>query len=331
MKPKATVILPTFGDAAFCAYCLRTIQNQTVAELEIAILCDGSPGYMIEMLEGFQKNDPRIKIYNYPKSEYRASERRDTVIKNAKAPSIFYCCHGDLWLKFHVEALLEKLKTAPLVHSVQTEINLPGLRKNGNNMIYNLLDQSLSDPEERSKLIHGLNGQPYNFFGITVAAHTKEAYLSLPEGWIANPGIWTDLYLWRQFITKYGGQCISMPIVTTLKFPTHQRKGQMSAEERKEELEEFFHQIDSPLFQAQLCAWIRKYIDARNEACKQENEKLIFQNDLLKQEVRIHQRNSESKDRDIAALQEAIERIYNSGSWKFGHRIVSSFRKFFPK
>jgi len=102
----------------------------------------------------------------------------------------------------------------------------------------------------------------------------------------------------------------------------------MSAEERKAELEEFYPRIESLLFYAQLSSWIRKYI---GDSRKLENEKLIFQNDYLKQEVRIHKSICESKDQDIAALQENIGRIFGSVSWRFGHGIVSFFRRIFPK
>ena len=57
---RATVIVPTYGDAPYIRWALASAQAQTVREIEICVLCDGSPPQMVEMLQGIAANDYRI-------------------------------------------------------------------------------------------------------------------------------------------------------------------------------------------------------------------------------------------------------------------------------
>ena len=66
MVARATVIIPTFGQAKFSAWPIKSVQAQTVKEIEICIICDGSAENMVEFFNALAKEDPRIKVFSFP-------------------------------------------------------------------------------------------------------------------------------------------------------------------------------------------------------------------------------------------------------------------------
>ena len=49
--------------------------------------------------------------------------------------------------------------------------------------------------------------EPYNFFGLSFAGYRMAACRQLPEGWVpAPPYIWTDLFMWRKFLSLDGAK-----------------------------------------------------------------------------------------------------------------------------
>jgi glycosyltransferase involved in cell wall biosynthesis len=62
MPARATVIIPTFGDASFLRWAIASAQLQTVRELEIRVVCDGSPLHMREQIQAMAAEDPRIAV-----------------------------------------------------------------------------------------------------------------------------------------------------------------------------------------------------------------------------------------------------------------------------
>jgi|SRR5271157_1749191 len=105
---RATVIIPTFGNAKFARWAVKSVQRQTVTDIEICIICDGSPENMVSFLNNMRKEDPRIKVFVFPKSPRTGEPYRDIVIKQTTGKIICYCSHDDLWLPDHVRTM-EKL------------------------------------------------------------------------------------------------------------------------------------------------------------------------------------------------------------------------------
>ena len=64
---RATVIIPTFGNAKFARWAVKSVQRQTVTDIEICIICDGSPENMVSFFNNMRKEDPRIKVFVFPK------------------------------------------------------------------------------------------------------------------------------------------------------------------------------------------------------------------------------------------------------------------------
>ena len=60
--PKVSIIVPVYNMEKYLDKCIDSITNQTLKEIEIICVNDGSKDGSLDILKEHQKNDPRIKI-----------------------------------------------------------------------------------------------------------------------------------------------------------------------------------------------------------------------------------------------------------------------------
>jgi len=240
--PVASVIIPTFGEARFSRWAIGSVRGQTVKNIEIFIICDGSPPGMVEFFEDIAKKDHRINVLSFEKSERTGEPYRDIVIrKEARGKNIFYCSHDDIWLPHHVEELERLLRRKVFVHSIHASVSAKERPDHEEAILENVLYADIGQPSFRERMLNASAKE--NFFGLTYAAHTKRAYLELEEGWATTPpGIWTDLHMWRKFLRKFPSDCATYKKITALNFPVYARKGWLE-QEREAELEYYCQKI----------------------------------------------------------------------------------------
>ena len=65
---KISIIIPVYNVEKYLERCLNSIVNQTLYDLEIICINDGSPDNSLEILERYSKQDKRIKIINQENS-----------------------------------------------------------------------------------------------------------------------------------------------------------------------------------------------------------------------------------------------------------------------
>src|SRR3990167_7925587 len=189
MAARATVIIPTFGYATFARWAIRSVQQQTVKDLEICVICDGSPQETIDMFQNMAMEDQRIRVFVFPKAPRTGEPYRDLVIRQTTGKIICYCCHDDLWLPHHVSAMEKALKNCYFTHSIHAYVNVPEAAGNGKTLLGGVYWINLDQ-----EIIKKMLGEE-NFFGLTFAAHTRPSYFLLKEGWVTTPiPVWTDLY-----------------------------------------------------------------------------------------------------------------------------------------
>lgn len=236
MGARATVIIPTYGEAPFALWAVQSVREQTLRDMEICIICDGSPPESVTFFREMARQDSRIRVFAYPKSPRTGEPYRDEVIRQTTGKIICYCAHDDLWLPWHAEAMEESLKTRGFTHSIHTQANT------GNGFDQHLFD--FCDDAAVEQLLFAAN-----YFGLSFAAHTRAYYLSLPEGWVTtpDPDIPTDQYMWRKFVRHDRSACGTVRKVTVLAFPKPNR-AHWSAERRAEELREYYAKMQSPVF-----------------------------------------------------------------------------------
>ena len=244
---RATVIFPTYGFAPFAQWALRSVCNQSVKKIEIFIICDGSPPEMIALFNELANEDKRIRVYEFPKSDRTGEIYRDLLIKKvAKGRNIFYCSHDDLWLPDHIKEIEKSLARSNFAHSIHAMVNEFAEEFIEENIFRSLNIIDLSDIKFRNRMLDDTVLE--NFFGLTFAAHPRKSYNGLPVGWTTTPtGIWTDLYMWRKFLRKYGNSCVTCKIITALSFPASLRR-EWSEQDRSDELEFFHTKIQDPDF-----------------------------------------------------------------------------------
>ena len=229
---RATVIIPTFGEARFARWAVESVRRQTVENMEICVSCDGSPPAMVSLFKDMAAEDSRIRVFSFPKSERAGEPYRDLIVrKETRGRNIYYCAHDDLWFPDHVEVLEELLRHKCFGHSLHACVGPEAVESRGTAFPTGFMYADLEEPRFRETMLN--DAARKNLFGLTFGAHTRKAYRRLKEGWTTTPdGIWTDLYMWRKFLEKFPEACGTCKKVTALCFPLYAERS-WSEQERK--------------------------------------------------------------------------------------------------
>ena len=261
MSAAATVIIPTYGQAPFLRQALASAQRQSVADLEICVICDGSPPEMAADIEEFAKGDERVRVFTFPKSPRTGEPHRHEVLGRTSAPAVCYLCHDDLWFPHHVATMIRSLERFDFVHTLHAETGLGTKRFVPLSFQY----ADLQSEEYRRAMVDPQH--PRNYFGLSCGAHTRKAYERLPEGWATTPeGVWTDLHMWRKFIKAPWCRCGSYLTVTSLHFPKMSWEHQLGPEEYARELQCYLPRLEEPGFLLDLNDAAMKNLLALNSA-----------------------------------------------------------------
>lgn len=105
-NPKVSVIVPVYNVERYLENCLNTLVNQTLKDIEIICINDGSKDNSFDILKEFASKDERIKIIN-KKNEGLSAARNDG-LKAAKGEYIGYVDSDD-WVS---QDFYEKLYVA---------------------------------------------------------------------------------------------------------------------------------------------------------------------------------------------------------------------------
>ena len=96
MKPKISVIIPVFNDEEYIGRCLKSLINQSLKEIEIICINDGSNDNSLEIIEGYKNKDDRIQIIS--QNNQGAGISRNNGMKFAKGEYISFV-DADDWLE----------------------------------------------------------------------------------------------------------------------------------------------------------------------------------------------------------------------------------------
>ncbi|MHB1314842.1 MAG: glycosyltransferase family A protein [Christensenellales bacterium] len=248
MAARATVIIPTYGEARFARWAIQSVAKQTVKDIEICIICDGSPAEMVSFFEELAKDDPRIRVFPYPKSPRTGEPYRDEVIRQTTGEIICYCCHDDLWFPGHIETVEAALKECDFTHTIHAAVNTPEEIKGPRSLFYFVYCIDLHDKKAFRQMINRRN-----YFGLTYAAHTRESYYRLKQGWETTPvkEYPTDWYMWRKILSDDAISCQTVMKITALNFPYDTRKG-WPEQKRSGELQQYIEKMQDPHFKKEI-------------------------------------------------------------------------------
>ena len=62
--PKVSIVIPIFNTEKYLKECLNSVKEQTLKDIEVICINDGSTDTSEKIIEEFCTNDPRFKLIN---------------------------------------------------------------------------------------------------------------------------------------------------------------------------------------------------------------------------------------------------------------------------
>lgn len=100
---KVSVIIPVFNTEKYISKCLSSLVNQTLDDIEIICVNDGSTDNSLEIIEKIANNDARIKIINQEHKKQGAA--RNSGLKIAEGEYIGFVDSDD-WIDLNYYEML---------------------------------------------------------------------------------------------------------------------------------------------------------------------------------------------------------------------------------
>ena len=242
--PRVSVLVPTHEHASTLPYAVRSVQTQSVDDLEILVCGDGVNDEVRAVVGELQRADPRIRFFDLPKAPNIGELNRDHVLRQAKGEII--CLHNDddLWLPQHIEMLEHALADADFVGAMQVNVGTDGKVR-----------AYYFDLERAEFVKPWLDWKPNYFgswacngFGPIFVAYRLDAFLRLPEGWTTTPaGLPSDQVMWHKFLCQPWCRARFLRWPVALHFASSDRQN-WTPEQRAEELRHWTEIIESPAY-----------------------------------------------------------------------------------
>ena len=96
-NPKISIIIPVYNKKNYILRILRSIQNQSLKDIEIIFTDDNSTDNGVSLLEKYQKEDPRIKLLKHNKNQGTLINRNEGA-KNSQGEYLLFIDTDDLLL-----------------------------------------------------------------------------------------------------------------------------------------------------------------------------------------------------------------------------------------
>ena len=95
INPKVSVIIPVYGAEAFLPDCIVSLRAQTLRDIELIFICDGSPDHSLAILRKAETLDSRIRVIAFEENQ-GVSAARNAGLDAARGDYIGFC-DGDDW------------------------------------------------------------------------------------------------------------------------------------------------------------------------------------------------------------------------------------------
>lgn len=203
-----TIMLPIVRPPAMLPNAVRSVLAQTENDFELCIICDGAPLETVACAESMKREDSRIRVFAFDKGLRHGEAHRAAVLNGSRADYVAQIGDDDLWFPDHLRTLGRHLKHADFVSLCQVRMH------DGDKIsLQHYGDLGDSYTRERMQI------ELWNFFGPTEAGYRLSAYRALESGWSPAPeGIYSDLFMWRKFLSRQDLRFRSSLAVTSLKF-----------------------------------------------------------------------------------------------------------------
>lgn len=115
--PLISVIIPIYNSEKYLKKCLDSIINQTLKDIEIICVNDGSTDNSLKILQKYKEKDDRIQIFNI--KNHGAAYARNLGIKNAIGEFIGFCDSDDYVDNKYFETLYSYSKNYDIIRGVR--------------------------------------------------------------------------------------------------------------------------------------------------------------------------------------------------------------------
>lgn len=106
MRPKISVIVPIYNAELYLEQCIESVLNQTLRDIELLLIDDGSTDNSIRICEKYKKRDNRIQLYT--NKNVGQGLERNFGIKKATGEYIAFLDSDDQYNKNMLEKLYQK-------------------------------------------------------------------------------------------------------------------------------------------------------------------------------------------------------------------------------
>ena len=107
---KTSIIIPVYNAGKYLEKCLNSIINQSIKDIEIICVDDGSTDKSLQILNDFAQRDSRIKIYCQPHVGGGAGSARNLGMSKACGETLLFLDADDEFDENLVKELYEKLE-----------------------------------------------------------------------------------------------------------------------------------------------------------------------------------------------------------------------------
>ena len=76
MEPKVSVIIPVYNVEKYLGPCLDSILGQTLNNIEVICVDDGSTDRSLDILREYEKRDARVKVLTQPNTNAGAARNK---------------------------------------------------------------------------------------------------------------------------------------------------------------------------------------------------------------------------------------------------------------
>lgn len=94
-SPKVSVIIPIYNAAEFLEECLDSVLQQSLKEIEVICVDDGSPDNSLNILKKYEQQDPRVKVISQPNQG--AGAARNNGMANARGEYLSFLDSDDFF------------------------------------------------------------------------------------------------------------------------------------------------------------------------------------------------------------------------------------------
>ena len=106
-NPKVSVIIPVYNAEKYLRQCLDSIVNQTLKDIEIICVNDGSTDNSLDILNQYAAKDKRFKVYN--KKNTGPADTRNIGLKNATGEYLWFVDADDECARNACETIYNKM------------------------------------------------------------------------------------------------------------------------------------------------------------------------------------------------------------------------------